>query len=99
MSYLMISHKVANYAKWKRGVAAAASGASVRRKIFLRLSQQQASERPDGLVRVGPTARMKKFAQVGGMRKAMKEVGVVGQAGGFFLRQDGRFERALSSGA
>ena len=80
MPYIMIRHKVANYAQWKRGVKAfaqfrLASG----EKCFYAC---RGSKDPNELLvwcEWDTTARMKKFAKSRELRKAMKGAGVIGK--------------------
>ena len=76
----MISHKVANYAKWKRGVSAAAKWRKASGEKCFYVCRN--SKHPNDVMvwcEWDTTARMKKFAKSAGLRKAMKEVGVVGK--------------------
>jgi heme-degrading monooxygenase HmoA len=77
MSYVMIRHTVANYAKWKRAVLAF--------RMFRKASGEKSfyvcrsSKNPNDLtVFCGweTTARMKKFIKSPELRKAMKAAGV-----------------------
>ena len=80
MSYIMIRHKVANYAKWKRAVIAF--------KKFRKASGEQcfyvcrgAEDRNDLLVWCAwdTSARMKKFAKSKELHEAMRDAGVLGK--------------------
>ena len=78
MSYVMIRHKVANYAKWKRGVRAAAKfrKASGEKSFYVCRS----SKNPNDLTVFccwDTAARMHKFIKSAALRKAMKDVGVI----------------------
>ena len=77
MSYVMIRHEVASYAKWKRGVLAF--------KKFRKASGEKSfyacrsSKHPNDVLvwcEWDHPARMKKFVKSRELRKAMKEVGV-----------------------
>ena len=76
----MVRHKVANYAKWKRGV--------LDFKKFRKESGEKSfhvcrrSENPNDLLvwcEWDTVARMKKFVKSAELRKAMKGAGVIGQ--------------------
>ena len=78
MSYVMIRHKVANYAKWKRAVRAF--------KTFRKASGEKcfyvcrSSKNPNDLTIFcswDTAARMRKFAKSVELRKAMKGAGVI----------------------
>lgn len=80
MSYIMIRHKVANYAKWKRAVLTF--------KNFRKTSGEKsfyvcrASENPNDLLvwcEWDTAARMKKFVGSAELHAAMKEAGVIGK--------------------
>lgn len=80
MAYILIRHKVANYAKWKRGVKAHAKWrrASGEKCFYVCRS----SKNPNDLLvwcEWDTAARMKKFAKSAELRQAMKSVGVVGK--------------------
>ena len=90
MPYVMISHKVANYAKWKRGVKAYAplrktSG----EKCFYAC---RSSKSPNDVMvwcEWDTAARMKKFMDSAELRQAMQSAGVVGKpAVSFFDKMD-----------
>ena len=78
MSYVLIRHKVANYAKWKRVVQAATAW----RKASGEKSFQvfRSSSAPNDLTIVcgwDSTARMQKFVESAELRERMKQAGVV----------------------
>ena len=80
MSYVMISHKVANYAKWKRVVKSHAKWrkASGEKCFYVCRSR----ERPNHLLvwcEWDTPARMKKFIKSAKLRQAMKDAGVLGK--------------------
>jgi quinol monooxygenase YgiN len=80
MSYVLIRHKVANYAKWKRVVHAAKAW----RKASGEKSFQvfRSSSAPNDLTIVcswDSIARMRKFLESAELRERMKQAGVVGQ--------------------
>ena len=78
MSYVTIHHEVADYAKWKRGVKAAAKWrkASGEKSFYVCRSSKNAN---DLVVFCAwdTAARMRKFVKSAALRKAMKEVGVI----------------------
>lgn len=80
MPYVMISHKVANYAKWKREVKAFAEfrKASGEKCLYACRDSKQPNE-----VMVwcewDTAARMKKFIASAELRQAMEKAGVVGK--------------------
>ena len=80
MNYLLIRHKVADFAKWKRGYDA---HAPVRRKAGLRQKALLRSVRnPRDVVILFQAANLKNakaFASSPKLRKAMKEAGVRGK--------------------
>lgn len=90
MPYVIIRHKVADYAKWKRAVNAF--------KKFRQTSGEtsfhvlRGSKKPNDLtVCCGwdNTNRLKKFMKSKELRKAMKEAGVVGKPEiGFFSKKE-----------
>ena len=76
----MISHKVANYAKWKRVVKSAAKWrkASGEKCFYV----CRASNKPNDLLvwcEWDTEARAKKFVRSAELREAMKKAGVVGK--------------------
>ena len=78
MSYVMIRHKVANYAKWKRGVQRHAKfrKASGEKSFYVCRS----SKNPNDLTVFccwDTPVRMHKFVKSAALRKAMKDVGVI----------------------
>lgn len=78
MSYVMIRHKVANYAKWKRGVKAFAKlrKASGEKCFYVCRSHKN----PNDLLvwcEWDTAVRMKKFVKSAELRKAMKVAGVI----------------------
>ena len=80
MSYVLIRHKVADYAKWKRGVAAAKAWrkAGGEKSFYVCRS----SKNPLDLLvwcEWDNASRMKKFMKSAELRKAMKGAGVVGK--------------------
>ncbi len=80
MPYVMIRHKVANYAKWKRGVTAAKAMRKAAGERCLYVCRS--SKNPNDLLvwcEWDTAARMKKFCKSAELRKAMKAVGVVGK--------------------
>ena len=77
MPYVMIQHKVANYAKWKREVKAFAPfrKASGEKSLYV----CRGSKSPNDLLiwcEWDTAARMKEFVKSGELRKAMAEAGV-----------------------
>ena len=78
MPYVMIRHKVANYAKWKSGVKAAAKLRKSSGEKCLYVCRD--SKIPNDLLvwcEWDTAARMKKFVKSAELRKAMKAVGVI----------------------
>ncbi len=80
MSYIMIQHEVANYAKWKRAVKTFAKirKASGEKCFYVCRS----SKNPNDLLvwcEWDTGARAKKFAQSAELRQAMKAAGVLGK--------------------
>ena len=76
----MISHKVGNYAKWKSGVRAYAKVRKASGEKCLYACRH--SEHPNDVMvwcEWDTTARMKKFLKSAGLRKAMKDAGVIGK--------------------
>ena len=80
MPYSMISHKVANYAKWK---AAVRRFAGVRKasgeKCFYACRDAKHPNKVMVWCEWDTTARMKKFLKSAELRKAMKDAGVLGK--------------------
>lgn len=80
MPYVMISHKVANYAKWKRAVNAHAKWRKASgEKCFYACRN---SKKPNDVMiwcEWDNAARMQKFMKSAELRKAMKAAGVVGK--------------------
>ncbi len=78
MPYVMISHKVANYAKWKKAVNAFAKFRKASgEKCFYACRH---SKKPNEVLvwcEWDNAARMKKFIKSAELRKAMKDAGVV----------------------
>ena len=80
MSYVMIRHKVANYAKWKRAVAAHAKWRKASGEKCFYVCRD--SKKPNDLMvwcEWDTTARMRKFLKSADLRKAMKGAGVIGR--------------------
>lgn len=80
MSYVMLRHKVANYAKWKRAVQSHKKWrhSSGERCLYVCRSLKN----PDDLLvwcEWDTVARMKKFIKSPALRKAMKGAGVIGK--------------------
>jgi quinol monooxygenase YgiN len=88
MFYVMIRHKVANYAKWKRTVKSFAKfrQASGEKCFFVSRSSKQPK---DLLVWCAwdNAARMKKFMKSRDLRQAMKAAGVLGKPEVSFFNQ------------
>jgi len=77
MSYVLLRHRVANYAKWKRVVTAASAWrkASGEKSFYVCRN----SKNPNDLMvwcEWDTTARMQKFVRSAELRKRMKEAGV-----------------------
>jgi heme-degrading monooxygenase HmoA len=91
MPYIMIRHKVANYAQWKRGVKAFAlvRKASGEKSFYV----CRGSKEPNDLLvwcEWDTTARMKKFAKSRELRQAMKGARVISQPEvSFYDRMEG----------
>jgi quinol monooxygenase YgiN len=80
MPYVMISHKVANYAKWKRGVRAAAKWRKASgEKCFYACRNSKSPNDVMVWCEWDNAARMRKFLKSAELRKAMKAVGVTGK--------------------
>jgi hypothetical protein len=80
MAFLLVRHKVRDYAKWKRGYDAHASArrkAGVRQKALLRNARNP--REVFVLLQAGSLKAAKAFASSSGLRKRMKEAGVVGK--------------------
>jgi hypothetical protein len=82
MPYIMIQHKVANYAKWKRKVKdfAPFRKASGEKCFYV----CRGSKSPNDLLvwcEWDTAARMNKFAKSSELRKAMAEAGVISKPG------------------
>jgi heme-degrading monooxygenase HmoA len=78
MSLVLIRHKVANYAKWKRAVHRFAKFRKVSGEKCFKVFR--ASDSPNDLTvlcRWSTPAKMKKFMKSIELRQAMKEAGVV----------------------
>ncbi|TAK92229.1 MAG: hypothetical protein EPO07_19495 [Verrucomicrobia bacterium] len=78
MPYTMISHKIANYAKWKRGVNAFAKvrKAAGEKSFYV----ARCAKNPNHVMvwcEWENTARLKKFLKSADLRKAMKGAGVI----------------------
>ena len=90
MSYVMIRHKVANYAKWKHVVKANAKWRKESGEKCFYVCRD--SKSPNDLMvwcEWDTSVRMKKFVQSAELRAAMAEAGVVGQpAVSFFDRME-----------
>jgi len=80
MPYVMIEHKVANYAKWKRGVKAFAKHRKASgEKCFYAC---RGSKNPNDILvwcEWSTTAKLKKFMNSKELKAAMKNAGVVGK--------------------
>ena len=80
MPYVMVRHKVANYANWKRVVQSAAQWRKESGEKSFHVCRS--SENPNDLLvwcEWDTAARMKKFVKSAELRKAMKGAGVIGQ--------------------
>jgi hypothetical protein len=82
MFYVMIRHKVANYAKWKRVVKSAAKWRKASGEKCFYVCRNSGNSN-DLLVwcEWDTAARAKKFLKSAELRKRMKEAGVVGKPG------------------
>ena len=80
MAFVLVRHKVRDYAKWKRAYDA---HAPMRRKAALRQKALLRSVRNPKdvmiLFQAGSLAKAKKFTSSANLRKVMKEAGVVGK--------------------
>ena len=79
MAYVMISHKVANYAKWKRAVKKHAKWRKASGEKSLYACRN--SKSPNDVMvwcEWDSTARMKKFMDSAELRQAMEGAGVIG---------------------
>jgi quinol monooxygenase YgiN len=88
MFYIFIRHKVSDYARWKRGVRAAAPF----RKVNGELSFQayRSSANPNDVTVVSGwanPAQARAFVKSAELRKRMKEVGVISQPQVQFFRK------------
>ena len=80
MPYVMISHKVANYAKWKRAVRAVAKWRKASgEKCFYACRNSKSPNNVMVWCEWDTAARMKKFMRSADLRKAMKGAGVIGK--------------------
>ena len=80
MSYVMISHKVSDYAKWKRAVKAVAKWRKASGEKCFYVCRN--SKSPNDLMvwcEWDTAARMKKFTSSPELRQAMEKVGVVSE--------------------
>jgi len=80
MAYVMISHKVASYAKWKRAVQAAAKWRKASGEKCFYVCRD--NKKPNELMvwcEWDSAARMKKFVASAELRQAMENAGVIGQ--------------------
>ena len=80
MPYVMIRHKIANYPKWKHGVKTFAKWRKASGEKCLYACRS--SKNPNDLLvwcEWDTAARMQKFIKSAALRKAMKEVGVIGK--------------------
>jgi hypothetical protein len=81
MAYLLVRHRVSDYAKWKRaydGHLSARRKAGLREKALLR-----SVKNPRDVVilfQAGDLKKAKAFASSAQLRKAMKAAGIVGKA-------------------
>lgn len=80
MAFVLIRHKVKDFAKWKRGYDAHAPmrrKAALRQKVLLRGVRNP----KDVLIlfQAASLSKAKAFASSANLRKAMKEAGVVGK--------------------
>jgi len=87
MAYVLVRHKVSNFARWKRGYDAhlpARRKAALRQKALLR-----GVRNPSDVVilfRAGNLKKAKAFVSGPQLRKVMKDAGVVGKPEITFLR-------------
>ena len=80
MSYVMVRHKIANYAKWKRVVTSVAEWRKESGEKCLYVCRS--SKNPNDLLvwcEWDTAARAQKFLKSAELRKRMKEAGVVGK--------------------
>ena len=80
MAYLLVRHKVSNFAKWKRaydGHLPARRKAGLRQKALLRSARNP--REVFILFQAGDLKKAKAFASSRQLRKVMKEAGVVGK--------------------
>lgn len=90
MSFVMIQHRVANYAKWKRGVKSAAAWRKASgEKSFYACRNGKSPNNVMVWCEWDTMERARKFVRSAELRKRMKEVGVVGKpVVAFFDRMD-----------
>jgi len=80
MSYVLIRHEVANYAKWKRVVQAASAWRKTSGEKSFQVFRSSAAPNDLTVVcRWDSTARMRKFVESADLRERMKQAGVVGR--------------------
>ena len=90
MPFIIIRHRVADYAKWKRGVRAAAKWRKASgEKSFHVLRGIKNQNDLIICCRWDTEARMRKFVKSAELRKRMKEVGVISKPEvSFFGKED-----------
>ena len=90
MFFVMIEHKVSNYAKWKRKVKSLAKWRKASgEKCFYACRNSKSPNSVMVWCEWDTAARAKKFMNSAELRKHMKEVGVVGKpAVSFFNKMD-----------
>ena len=80
MPYVLIRHKVANYAKWKRAVGAAAKFRKAGgEKTFKAFRSSANTNDVTVICSWATTAKMRKFMKSPDLRKAMRAAGVKGK--------------------
>ena len=80
MSYVLIHHKVANYAKWKRAVGACAAWRKAGGELSFQVFRDSAA--PNDLTvicRWASAAQARKFVASSELRDRMRDAGVVGK--------------------
>jgi heme-degrading monooxygenase HmoA len=80
MTFVLIRHKVSDYANWKRGVHAATAFRKINGELSFKAFR--GSDDPNDVTVIcewASAAKARKFMESAELRKRMKEVGVVGK--------------------
>ena len=88
MSYVLIRHKVADYAKWKRAVQSCADWRKASGELSFQVFRSaKAANDLTVICRWASAAQMRNFVASAELRQRMKDAGVIGKPEVHFFKQ------------